>query len=176
MTPWEYEIWDANECAKYLRVTLCAFDNRIKKIKGFPRPFGSNRNPHWRAMEVAQWILSCKSIEPRQKYTARSGVLYRHFDGNGNLLYVGVSVSALLRTKAHSLVSAWFGDVRSITVEHFPTMRDALRAEKMAIRRERPKFNKKHSVNSRGKHGQARDRDLGSQEGGRGSANLTAQV
>jgi excinuclease UvrABC nuclease subunit len=68
--------------------------------------------------------------------------LYRHYDLNKALLYVGVSVNAAKRTSDHSRGSPWFLRVRAITVEHFSSKSEALAAEGMAILMENPIFNK----------------------------------
>lgn len=67
--------------------------------------------------------------------------LYRHFDADHNLLYVGVSVVPLNRTLQHEKSKDWFGEVSMIKVEHFACREDALRAEKAAISKERPLYN-----------------------------------
>lgn len=67
--------------------------------------------------------------------------LYRHFDGDGRLLYVGISISAAARTSQHSATADWFRDVRSITLEWHPNRAAAFVAELQAIRCERPLHN-----------------------------------
>jgi GIY-YIG catalytic domain len=67
--------------------------------------------------------------------------LYRHFDKDGRLLYVGVSISALQRLAQHQTSSAWVPTIAKILVEAYPTREEALEAEVIAIRRERPMFN-----------------------------------
>ena len=66
--------------------------------------------------------------------------LYRHFDGDGRLLYVGISSCAVARTYAHRK-SSWFGSVSTITVERFGSREMAGLAEKRAIEDEKPMFN-----------------------------------
>jgi predicted GIY-YIG superfamily endonuclease len=66
--------------------------------------------------------------------------LYRHFDKDGKLLYVGISISVIQRLSQHRR-SRWFGEIASITIEKFPSRRDAARAEMVAIRKECPRFN-----------------------------------
>jgi hypothetical protein len=70
--------------------------------------------------------------------------LYRHFDADGALLYVGISFSAVTRLKAHMNSSDWACDIAPVTIETHPTREAALEAEKAAIRRERPAHNKVH--------------------------------
>ena len=46
--------------------------------------------------------------------------LYRHYDANGELLYVGISLNALNRLAQHREVSAWFPDIAKVTIESAP--------------------------------------------------------
>lgn len=68
--------------------------------------------------------------------------LYRHFDGDGKLLYIGTSLSALIRLDGHSREAEWFGQIASVTIEKFETRRAALYAEAVAIAQENPPFNR----------------------------------
>jgi hypothetical protein len=67
--------------------------------------------------------------------------LYRHFDREGNLLYIGESLSAINRTCQHRRDSAWFTDIHMITIEQFETKDAAKEAEIGAIKKERPLHN-----------------------------------
>lgn len=71
--------------------------------------------------------------------------LYRHFDADGALLYVGISLSWPARTKAHVRESSWFAEVAQVTIEQFATREEALEAEREAIRREKPRHNIVHN-------------------------------
>lgn len=64
--------------------------------------------------------------------------LYRHFDADGRLLYVGISYDALVRLRQHKDRSAWFSRIASITIEKHATREAALAAEAEAINREKP--------------------------------------
>lgn len=68
--------------------------------------------------------------------------LYRHFDAGGRLLYVGISVNALARLAGHKSNSEWFSQIATVTVEHFSRRRDAEKAERRAIREEKPEHNR----------------------------------
>ena len=70
--------------------------------------------------------------------------LYRHFDGKGILLYVGVSLNTLIRLGQHARNSAWFVSIKRVDVEQFETREAALIAEKKAIEQESPKHNTHH--------------------------------
>jgi excisionase family DNA binding protein len=70
--------------------------------------------------------------------------LYRHFDSDGALLYVGVSLNAVARLAGHETFSHWFDRIARVEIEHFPNREAALSAEKEAITTESPKCNLKH--------------------------------
>jgi len=67
--------------------------------------------------------------------------LYRHFDKNNNLLYVGISLSTFHRLSQHRDHSGWFYGITNVTIEHFDKREEALAAERKAIKSENPKFN-----------------------------------
>ena len=67
--------------------------------------------------------------------------LYRHFNEAGELLYVGISLCAIARLEQHKR-SSWFSEIRRIEIEHYSTREDAQLQEAMAIRLEKPKYNK----------------------------------
>jgi len=67
--------------------------------------------------------------------------LYRHFDSDGKLLYVGISLSAVHRLGQHRDHSRWFRRIANVTIEWLPTRADALAAERAAIRDENPECN-----------------------------------
>lgn len=71
--------------------------------------------------------------------------LYRHFDGDGNLLYVGISLSAIARLGQHK-TSHWFNQIATVTIEKFDSRDDALDAEFLAIKTENPLHNRSGKV------------------------------
>ena len=68
--------------------------------------------------------------------------LYRHFDAEGRLLYVGISLSAVERLKQHVTRAGWSAEIASITVETHPDRKTAMEAERRAVETERPLYNK----------------------------------
>ena len=72
--------------------------------------------------------------------------LYRHFDGDGVLLYAGISLSALARLVQHRRGAHWYRDIASVRIEKFPTREAAQAAEKIAIENEKPLFNIQYSL------------------------------
>lgn len=71
--------------------------------------------------------------------------LYRFFDADGKLLYIGISDNYPLRLMHHGKDKPWWGEVKKFAAELLPTRQEAEEAEKVAIRSERPKYNKTHS-------------------------------
>ena len=72
--------------------------------------------------------------------------LYRYFDAEGRLLYVGISFSAIARAAQHRQLKGWWRDVANMTVTHLLTRRDAEQAEREAIITEKPIHNVSHST------------------------------
>lgn len=70
--------------------------------------------------------------------------LYRHFGGNGELLYVGISLSAVNRLRDHMKCSGWAEEISRVEIQTFKTRAEALKAERDAIKAECPKHNKHH--------------------------------
>ena len=71
--------------------------------------------------------------------------LYRHFDKDGALLYVGISCNAITRLKQHEHDSGWAAEIARVDIEHFASREEALAAERAAIKNERPKHNVVHN-------------------------------
>lgn len=69
--------------------------------------------------------------------------LYRHFDKEGTLLYVGISLSALNRLAQHAVHSGWYKEITRVEMEWFDTRETAMEAERNAIYNENPKHNLK---------------------------------
>lgn len=72
--------------------------------------------------------------------------LYRHYSADEELLYIGISVSALSRLGQHEKHAPWFDLISRVTVEHFETRDEALEAERLAIQTENPTHNKHHKL------------------------------
>ncbi|MHC9292031.1 GIY-YIG nuclease family protein [Mycobacterium sp. LTG2003] len=69
-------------------------------------------------------------------------VLYRFFDEDGGLLYIGKTVQAWERFSQHRRGSAFFAEAATITLQRgFATELQLAEAEVAAIRTEEPRFN-----------------------------------
>jgi predicted GIY-YIG superfamily endonuclease len=67
--------------------------------------------------------------------------LYRYFDSDDRLLYVGITGDNTKRQSQHRRNSFWFGEIVSATFEHFDNREDADEAESNAITKEKPMYN-----------------------------------
>jgi hypothetical protein len=76
----------------------------------------------------------------------RPCTLYRFFDIEGRLLYVGISVSPLMRFMQHRGAKEWWFDAERIHLDHFDNAREAKTAESHAIKTERPLYNTAEQV------------------------------
>jgi hypothetical protein len=72
--------------------------------------------------------------------------LYRHFDSDGVLLYVGISLSAVLRLSQHKERAVWRDRIARVEVVSYPTRDEAKVAEAEAIKSEHPRYNIVHSA------------------------------
>lgn len=70
--------------------------------------------------------------------------LYRHYDADDALLYVGIALNHVSRLNQHRTSASWFYEIARIEVEHFDSRLAAETAERIAIRDERPLHNKAH--------------------------------
>lgn len=71
--------------------------------------------------------------------------LYRFFDADGKLLYVGISNNWTQRLKQHYKDSPFFEQARHITLTHYKTREAVEAAEKLAIETEGPVYNKAYN-------------------------------
>lgn len=71
----------------------------------------------------------------------RKTALYRHFDHDGALLYVGISLSAVARLRQHMDVSHWSNEISRVDVQWFGTRAEAMDAERRAVQDEAPVHN-----------------------------------
>jgi excinuclease UvrABC nuclease subunit len=70
--------------------------------------------------------------------------LYRFYDADERLLYVGIAGSVTNRWESHRR-SFWWCDASTVKLQHFATRKEALAAEKTAIRDDSPLINRMHA-------------------------------
>jgi hypothetical protein len=58
MVPFEFLIWDADDCANYFRISKDYFLRKKRNQPGFPLPVSEdNEQPRWSAYSVAAWAV-----------------------------------------------------------------------------------------------------------------------
>jgi excinuclease UvrABC nuclease subunit len=67
--------------------------------------------------------------------------VYRIYDSDGSLLYVGMGNNPMNRWASHAAQHAWWAEAASFRVEWYSTRKEAADVEKAAIRDEDPKHN-----------------------------------
>lgn len=67
--------------------------------------------------------------------------LYRFWNKDSELLYIGISLNAIARLSQHSKDKDWYQEVASITMEHFGSREELEKAERESIFKERPRYN-----------------------------------
>lgn len=81
------------------------------------------------------------------QHPEKSGlVLYRFYDADDNLLYIGITNNPRVRFSQHNASKHWFKHVTRSTMEHFATRQELEIAEIAAIQSERPKYNLAHAA------------------------------
>jgi predicted GIY-YIG superfamily endonuclease len=76
--------------------------------------------------------------------------LYRFFDDQGALLYIGLTVNLPTRLRDHHHGKAWWQSVARMTVQRYPTRAEVVEAERLAIIAERPIHNVQHNRPKKG--------------------------
>lgn len=90
--------------------------------------------------------VSAEEYAERLPYELRRNVehwVYRCWDENGWLLYIGATNGLKSRMYHHKSRSPWWGDVRRITTTSYSNRSYALAAESAAIADESPLYNKR---------------------------------
>lgn len=72
-------------------------------------------------------------------------ILYRFYDAEDRLLYVGITFDIRRRWRSHSKDKPWWRDSVRSTMEHFGSREEALAAEAAAIKAEQPIWNVVHN-------------------------------
>ena len=72
-------------------------------------------------------------------------ILYRIFDSQRNLLYVGATTNPSFRFSCHAHTRPWWNEASEIKLQHFGSPEELTEAELAAIRNENPRFNLMHS-------------------------------
>lgn len=76
--------------------------------------------------------------------------VYRIYDSDNQLLYVGMSGRVLGRIADHHTTKDWFKDVSRIDIQWHSSKKEATAAEAYAIKSEKPLYNRHLNANHRG--------------------------
>lgn len=74
--------------------------------------------------------------------------MYRFFDREGSLLYIGITNKVGRRLHEHNDRKPWFTDVVRAEFDHYPDRGSVVIAERNAIRSEHPRYNIQHNRRS----------------------------
>ena len=80
-------------------------------------------------------------MDPRRRLRGLPTDVYRAYDSDGRLLYVGMSVNVFQRLKQHRYEAPWYSQVSSVRVEQYKDWRTARHVEGYAIKHEHPQWN-----------------------------------
>jgi hypothetical protein len=106
------------------------------------RPWTSKVFPYLSIDDQEEIAVAAKQIlDEMAGPGAKETILYRHFNKNNQLLYVGISISVMVRLQKHSTVPPWWRNISHITFERFSCRAAAIAAEQMAIEKEKPLHN-----------------------------------
>jgi predicted GIY-YIG superfamily endonuclease len=83
----------------------------------------------------------CLDCVPGDDDEEQSVTLYRLFNRNLRLLYVGIAGNPGRRFSQHASDKFWWGEVVDVRLIHYPTREEARVAEIQAIRSENPLYN-----------------------------------
>lgn len=75
-----------------------------------------------------------------------NAVVYRHFNKDGELLYIGNTKNFYERSESHARNCLWFKEIHTITLEHHNSKHEASYAEYKAIKNENSLYNKKFTI------------------------------
>lgn len=98
-------------------------------------------------VEVAEaWTSSLRWREDVLPPAGMTQALYRYFDIEGRLLYLGFTERPNIRFVTHASKSPWIIFAVRVEIRWYPSRATAESAERTAIRIERPVFNRVHNT------------------------------
>lgn len=98
-------------------------------------------------LEKRGWKPRSQQISPRIEKPAPKGRwLYRLWSADDQLLYVGITDRGHRREREHARTKAWWPEVHHVTYERVAARAELLYRERVAIERERPRYNVQHNT------------------------------
>lgn len=105
----------------------------------------------WSRIEGSRGLMFEHQVSPRPNHrkgwlmadtTPTPTSLYKYYDRDGVLLYIGITGRGMTRNSEHNKTKPWWKFVASQKVEHFSTRKEAAIRERHLIRKMAPPFNK----------------------------------
>lgn len=105
----------------------------------------AQRYDYWfsidRAIQESEYDAQVQAERERLEQDYEWTTVYRFYDEDWRLLYVGISKQIPMRLRSHNSEKPWWTDACTLTLEHYPTRHEALAAEAAAIVTENPVYN-----------------------------------
>jgi hypothetical protein len=150
---WDQRIWTGPAEARYQRRILLGHPRERdgQPVLSLAQAREASRSIKLAAAEGRPLVIGEGLKAQRDRIATKSAAgqwtavcnLYRHYDHSGELLYVGISLDALGRQRAHFRGADWRTKIARIHVEPFATREEALAAELVAIQDEFPVHNQR---------------------------------
>jgi hypothetical protein len=85
---------------------------------------------------------SARPITPTREFWYDRPIVYRCYDADGRLIYIGCTIDPAGRFHQHEIDTWWWSELLAkVRISLYPTRLAALAAEKQAIKAEDPAFN-----------------------------------
>lgn len=68
--PFDLVIWNADECAAYLKLSTSRFLRTTRYADGFPQALKMDGHPKWQAIRVCEWALGVSRQNPPTEQAA----------------------------------------------------------------------------------------------------------
>lgn len=134
------KILNATQVARYLGIQRSRLSQMISDGRFDVKPITNTK--YWASEYVTEWAEKNNHLlQDSYEKPKLSPKLYRHYDKEDRLLYIGVSLHLLSRIAQHRSNSHWFDSIAKITIENFETSEQVYEAEKKAIKKEKPLYN-----------------------------------
>lgn len=143
-----YEMMRVKAAADYACVSKSLLD-KLRCYGEGPVYYKLGSSVIYNKEDLDAWIATHRTIPPKDSPNAiDDGVpttLYRHYDEQGRLLYIGISLHAINRLNNHMRGSDWRDQIAKVEMVSYPSRMLALQAERQAIKDERPRHNVIHN-------------------------------
>lgn len=94
-------------------------------------------------------LASALLVEEKRTGSPTGHSLYRFFNAEGRLLYIGITDNPRRRFREHGKTKQWWPQVAVREIVHLPSRVELVAAERAAIIKERPLYNIAHAGNHR---------------------------